>query len=383
MEQIVDADTAAQELFKFTKEFIEQQRGGTTMLMLLGTAVHRPKYFEMEPLTKGSIGETVQLPLDSKQWGTDFLVKHIRNIRKSLGEKDVDVAVQNIDIFLNRALPEIAQEIEGSDAYKVAVGFVLNITINNLFGRDFLILPLDKLQLVLKKELGIAKRDSLRSELYNAAHFGKYKEVKKLIDKGANPNSENNQGVPALLAAACLGHTKVVKVLLASNAKVDLRNNEGATPLHSASLEGHRDVVKLLIASGADVNARFGDGSTALHVATQGCHVEVVNLLLSSGAEINAIDSMGLTPLHSVGKGCRRIVQLLLKKGADVNAKDRYGTTPLHLAVVEYGKYKDIKLVKLLLNWNANVNIKDNKGFTPLMLAESLGLRNLTILLQK
>lgn len=84
------------------------------------------------------------------------------------------------------------------------------------------------------------------AELMNAAKEGDLKQVRDLLDNGADVDTKDDSGVSALLAAAVNGHIEVVKLLLESEANVDAKDNNGVTTLMVASHEGHIDIVKLL-----------------------------------------------------------------------------------------------------------------------------------------
>ena len=383
IKQIVGADPEAQELFKFYDTVKNQGRDSpTTLIMLLGTAVRAPDYFRKQPLTKASNAEQVQLPRDSWLWGTDFLSRNLPGLRRRLGEGDVQPKVRDIDVFLNLALPEIEKEIQGSDAYKAALGIILYQAIVNLLGRDFIDNPSDKMQTTLARRLGPLNQAQLRNELYAAAHAGRINDVTRLLLQGADPNSKNDGGAAALHAAAIEGHTTVVKELLARGAGVDPRNESAATPLHGACLGGHREIVRVLIGSGADVNAQLDDGGTPLHIVAEGCHTEIAGLLLGARADVRVNDNYGATPLHIAARqGCKQLAEMLLGKGADANGRDNLGVTPLHHAVINQGT--DTELIELLLRHKADPYAKDHGGFSALMFAEAKGLSNTVAIMRR
>ena len=113
-----------------------------------------------------------------------------------------------------------------------------------------------------------------------------------------------------LIAAAKAGNVPRVKALLDRGANVNAKDEDGLTALYCSAAEGHRDVAELLISRGADVNARSKDGFTALHVAAYEKHKAVVELLLSKGADISLRNDAGYTPSRYVRSG--EIAALLL-----------------------------------------------------------------------
>ena len=139
-----------------------------------------------------------------------------------------------------------------------------------------------------------------RTDLFDAASDGNVEEVKKLLEKGADPNAQDGYG---------------------------------DTPLHKAASGGRVDVVKLLLERGADPNIQDKDGNTPLHKAAYNGHVRVVKLLLERGADPNIKDKYGDTLLHwAASRGRVDVVKLLLEHGADPTVKNKYRRTPLDLA---------------------------------------------------
>jgi hypothetical protein len=121
--------------------------------------------------------------------------------------------------------------------------------------------------------------------------------VRKLLEKGENPNVRDEYGSTPLHKAASRGHVDIARLLLEYGADPNVRDEYGWTPLHNAAYRGHVDVVALLLEHGADPNIQNKDGSTPLHKAASRGHVEVVRLLLEHGADPTVKDKNGATPL--------------------------------------------------------------------------------------
>jgi ankyrin repeat protein len=86
-----------------------------------------------------------------------------------------------------------------------------------------------------------------------------------LIERGANVNASNDEGITPLHLAAW---PAMAALLLTHGARLDATDQAGRTPLLVLAEEPDReDVIELLLKAGADVNAAARDGSHALDIA--------------------------------------------------------------------------------------------------------------------
>ena len=68
--------------------------------------------------------------------------------------------------------------------------------------------------------------------------------VQLLLDRGAEPNTADQQEFTPLYGAAQEGHNDVVQLLLDRGADPNMANQTGDTPLLVAASEGHHGVVQ-------------------------------------------------------------------------------------------------------------------------------------------
>jgi ankyrin repeat protein len=161
--------------------------------------------------------------------------------------------------------------------------------------------------------------------IHLAAYIGNYAKVKSLIEKGADPNSRNNDGDSVLDLAVSGGHKEIAKLLIDSGANLNAKNRMGQTPLHIAARTGYKDIAELLIDKGANVNISNNEGRTPLLEAAYSGHKDLVALFVSNGADLNAKAQNGMTALdYAIRSGFNDIVELLsgATKGLSIDTKE-------------------------------------------------------------
>ena len=152
----------------------------------------------------------------------------------------------------------------------------------------------------------------------------------KLLARGMDPNTVNDRGEAALLAAARDSGPEVVKALVKARAKLNVKSPFGDTPIMLAALRGNLPIVKLLREAGAEINQ---PGWTPLLYASLNGHNAVVEYLLSTGADVGLAAPNGSTAVMLAVLGKKPdTVKLLASYGFDVNAKNDKGETALALA---------------------------------------------------
>jgi ankyrin repeat protein len=133
-----------------------------------------------------------------------------------------------------------------------------------------------------------------RTALHFAARVSNVMVVEKLLEKGANPNIGDNEGLTPLHLAA-RRDTKTVNIdaiLEAQKAKrrhVDEdKSHNGWTALHHAADSSNEIMAEHLIDVGADVNARDNDGLTPFHVAAlKAKNMQIIDSMLWKMKDMN------------------------------------------------------------------------------------------------
>lgn len=169
-------------------------------------------------------------------------------------------------------------------------------------------------------------------ESLRAALDGDLVTVQRIVERGATPDTADQEGNSLLMLAARNGHVTVVTYLVSRKASVNARNRYGDTALMAAALKGHVEVAKMLVGNGAEVNS---PGWAPLHYAAFENRAEMVKYLLERGADKNAVAPNEFTPLMlAVRNGHEDAARALLYGDPDVNYKTRSsGDSALKLAM--------------------------------------------------
>ncbi len=169
--------------------------------------------------------------------------------------------------------------------------------------------------------------------------------------------AKTSESVNKKLLAAAISATKAkdIKELIEKGADINTHNEWGLTPVMLASQYNHCvAVLNALIAAGADINeAEPKYRSNSLHLAANSSkNPKVIDALLAAGANIDARNYLGETALvMAVNSNPEtKISTELIKCGADINARDYQGHS-----VLEYAKAsKRLYLINLLKEKGAN-----------------------------
>ncbi|KAK2792866.1 hypothetical protein FQN52_002544 [Onygenales sp. PD_12] len=189
-----------------------------------------------------------------------------------------------------------------------------------------------------------------------------------LLERGANPDYQNEFGHSPLLVAVRRNNSALVNLLVNHGASINIEDSRLRTPLYNAVMHEHGVMVKSLAELGADIHHKDDLGQSPLHFAVKCGKRATVETLVSLGADLLSANNSGHTPLHEAAVcGHAEIVRLLLERGANPNLNDHYGQTPLSKAILRSHK----AVAEILLEKGADPNCKDKDGQTPLLQLQS------------
>ena len=203
-----------------------------------------------------------------------------------------------------------------------------------------------------------AKKHKINKQLYEATATGRFSEVVKLIEQGADLHlqsgikihlHDNNENTP-LHVSARNGNFNMVQFLVEHGSKVDIRNRRKQTPLHWAAHNGHTFIAEYLIKKGANIDAVEDEGGSPLSWAAYIGQLDIAKLLINHGANIHSADMDSNTPLHwACYHGHTHMIAFLIDQGANLNKKNSRGMTSLDIAI-ENGHLETVLLLFDKLN---------------------------------
>ena len=154
---------------------------------------------------------------------------------------------------------------------------------------------------------GSVSDNIFQQALESAVSYGRVEVIELLLERGANPNYQNEAGHMSLhhlcshigdgdwegLSEVDQASQREVifKLLLRYGADPDMVQASGMslTPLHLAAHNGYTGIVQQLLAAGADSGIQASDGQTPLDIAVRRNHLDIVNLLGNQTSSIRAV----------------------------------------------------------------------------------------------
>ena len=248
---------------------------------------------------------------------------------------------------------------------------------------------LDSLRLLLQGGADINARAPKYGSALTVASASRHESLALfLLEKGANPNVEDGDGITPLhyavgrgiaditavaptaafdpaykvrpsnmpaLTKALLAHganpnAQIKKTLMTFGTTVGLHGAGApsmvdATPYLLAALSADVDLMRTLLDAGADPRLAARGNTTPLIAAAGGTWdafrteeekaqaLEAVKLVVGLGANVNEPNVVGQTPMHAASyTGATAIVQFLADKGAKINVRSRTGEMPWTMA---------------------------------------------------
>jgi len=200
-----------------------------------------------------------------------------------------------------------------------------------------------------------------------AAYSGNVEIVRFLLESGANPNVQNDDGETCLVSGTAPENAdEIIPLLLAGGADPNLRDSQDRSPLVWAALQGHVGATSALVKAGADLSARDKEGVTALAAAVVSGHGDILDVLLAAGGTTDR----GKAAMIAVNGEKPEMVLKIVDSGLSVDYAE--GDPPsalLHYAAL----YGHVDTARGLLKRGATADILGRDDTAPLGLAAYAG----------
>jgi uncharacterized protein (DUF1778 family) len=110
-------------------------------------------------------------------------------------------------------------------------------------------------------------------------------DLRKLLEKGADPNAREDYGRLPLELAVARGNLSAASMLIEAGAARDMHYEDG-TLLHVAAARGYVDIARLLLAKFPDIAEGLDSArNTPLHLAAAAGHADMVTFLIDAGID--------------------------------------------------------------------------------------------------
>ncbi|XP_033215164.1 protein phosphatase 1 regulatory subunit 16A isoform X2 [Belonocnema kinseyi] len=212
--------------------------------------------------------------------------------------------------------------------------------------------------------------------LLEAAARNDIDEVRRLLKKGVNPDSTNEDGLTALHQCCIDDNEEMMKLLVEFGANVNAEDSEKWTPLHAAATCGHLHLVRYLIAKGANLLAVNADGNMPYDICEDEKTLDCIEGEMARRGVTQELidDTRASTEVQML-----RDLQKIGTVGGDLEFKDHQGATPLHIAAAN----GYLRVVEFLLDQHVSTDIEDNDKWQPVHAAACWGhLEVLELLVQ-
>ncbi len=166
-----------------------------------------------------------------------------------------------------------------------------------------------------------------------AASMGDGKKVKEILASGYNVNQTGAGGMTPLILSTMLANRDAAILLLENGADPNQQSDEGSSAMSYAARNGDMRTLEAVLKHGGNVNLRNKKNkSIPLFDAVYSRSIPIIKLLLDRASKIDSQDNSGDTAMvHAAGTGRYDIVMFLLDAGANPKIENKRGRTLLYI----------------------------------------------------
>lgn len=157
-------------------------------------------------------------------------------------------------------------------------------------------------------------------------------EEQKVVKQMVDTNQKNKKGQTLCWLAAEKGQSALLKKLIQKGADYEIKDTQGVSPLMAASIKGHTEVVEYLAHKVRNIDEKRRDGQTALTLAIEADQPDAVKALIDNGASSDAKIKGNTLLMHAASMGSGRCIKVLILLGHDPLEKNFRGKTALDIA---------------------------------------------------
>ncbi len=218
---------------------------------------------------------------------------------------------------------------------------------------------------LVKNEADITQKTKINSNLLIEAAKNQHLDIVEfLLDKGVPVNEKNelNETAIQFVVADLLRNVNLLHNFIEKGADVNSQTENGKTLLYYAVEKGKLEVISYLLDKGADINLLDKNGQRPKFSSAT-----VVKFIIEKGADINAKDNRSDTYLcDALKQNDLELALFLINKGIDIEQNCYFRESVLIKAIED----KNLEFVKVLVQNNANVNATNRYGKTMLEIAQ-------------
>jgi ankyrin repeat protein len=265
------------------------------------------KILAFDAIKKGDIKtvkEAIEIGLDVNtinQVGNSLLFvaanQNKNEVVKFLIEKGANINFQNKSGItpLMAAITSSAYLRQNLELINILINSGADLNITNKNGEHSLHIAIlsdyknnmfDIIKLLIEKgvDLNIISTLSGYNPLTTSINKKNIEVAKLLIEKGANIDFQNDNGISPLMVAIAGNLYELIKLLIYLNVNIDNKTIDGDTPLiFAVKYKNPVDIINLLLEKGADPSIKNNDGNNALYYAIQNKNKDIINILSKFG----------------------------------------------------------------------------------------------------